>query len=230
MAFQRMIIRPIPTHNRQKPTPSHPASSGSSQTPTVLYFHTRPLPAWTRQRQSPGRPLTEGPWGSWLFCRPRGWSQHARQAFVGPLREADCSATSQMVPLCFPAPALGPIHKGSGRHRLQSNCHAPGHKGKEETGNADVLAAVAAQRVTHECGQDAVRTALSVLQLLSRCSSRPYVPPRATAGPRPAPQPVAQHEARPCICVSTQIRADSYRSKKLEFFFFSGIFSTQILL
>lgn len=54
MAFQRMIIRPIPTHNRQKPTPSHPASSGSSQTPTVLYFHTRPLPAWTRQRQSRG--------------------------------------------------------------------------------------------------------------------------------------------------------------------------------
>lgn len=107
-----------------------------------------------------------------------------------------------MVPLCFPSPALGPIHKGSGRHRLQSNCHAPGHKVKEETGNADVLAAVAAQRVTHECGQGAVRTALSVLQLLRRCSSRPHDSPRATAGPWPAPQPVAQREARPCICVS----------------------------
>lgn len=191
MAFQRMIIRPIPTHNRQKPTPSHPASSGSSQTPTVLYFHTRPLPAWTRQRPSCG-PTSHR--GSWLFCRRRGWSQHARRAFDGPLREADCSATNQMVPLCFPSPALGPIHKGSGRHRLQSHCHAPGHKGEEETGNADVLAAVAAQRVTHECGQDAVRTALSALQLLSRRSSRPHDSPRATAGPRPAPQPVAQRD------------------------------------
>lgn len=61
MAFQRMIIRPIPTHNCQKPTPSHPDSSGSSQTPTVLYFHTRPLPAWTRQRQSHGPTCHRGP-------------------------------------------------------------------------------------------------------------------------------------------------------------------------
>lgn len=42
MAFQRMIIRPIPTHDPQKTTPSHPVSSGSSQTPIVLFPHHDP--------------------------------------------------------------------------------------------------------------------------------------------------------------------------------------------
>lgn len=83
----------------------------------------------------------------------------------------------------FPC-ALRPIHK------VQSNCDTPGHREKEETGNADVPAAVAAQLVTRERGQGVGRTGpLSAAQLLSRCSSRPHDSPRATAGPQPAPQP-----------------------------------------
>lgn len=160
MAFQRMIIRPIPTHNRQKPTPSHPASSGSFQTPTVLYFHTRPLPAWTRQRQSRGPTSHRGSLRLMALADREDEVSMRAERLTG-LLERQTAPPPTKWSLCFPSPALGPIHKGSGRHRLQSNGHAPGHKGKEETGNADVLAAVAAQRVTHECGQDAVRTALS---------------------------------------------------------------------
>lgn len=67
------------------------------------YFHTTTL-AWTDRDSgtSRGRAVArgrteEGPWGLRLLSRLRGRSWRARQVSDGPLREAGCSITSQMV-------------------------------------------------------------------------------------------------------------------------------------